>query len=670
MRPRAAPRTTHHVEVSGSKFKVQSYAPRITHYTLYALLLGVAFALRWQFLRTTNPYPDEFVTLLAMDMIRQKGVPVLPSGLFYEHGLLYSYLAAMASFLGDPLLWGRMVSLVFGLATVALTWLAGRRWFSPATGLLAATGLALAPAAVQWSGRVRMYALLQFLVLLAVWGLVEGLRRNRPALRWGAAGAYFAATLTQFAAVALLPPLVLAEAAIRHLRRERWYASPALWLRWGALGAATLVAFVVKRAGQPKGIAPLGAVNPAGGVWQVVQIYGDLSLDVGKSWAALAPFFLQPPVLVFSLFAAGLLLVALGAGIAGRRSPVVRGGAGIAFLGVLLVVTTLEMLFLVAPDRKDDKYLFMLLPVLLLLGAAGLSKLLERAGAQPNRPRTLALAALFGVALGWYARPEIAALLSDVGEDYTTAFIHVAAHWQPGDAVLTGTPAAAYHYLHRNDYYAVQAGGPYDYRILPGPNGQPVERWLGSPWIHTLDELNAVFRRQRVWLVLERWGLLVQYYDPLFMQNILAQTEFVREDNGVIVLRSLPDPRPLRETPAVPADALLAGTEGDSGQLKLLGYTLEGTRLTLYWQAQSPLRFDYTVFVNVQDEAGQTVTQVDHRPLGSVYPTTLWQPGQTIRETSTLDLPPGVYHLRVGMYRLETGERLWVPSDKTLQNMV
>ncbi|MFQ5578921.1 MAG: hypothetical protein ACE5G8_18235, partial [Anaerolineae bacterium] len=75
------------------------------------------------------------------------------------------------------------------------------------------------------------------------------------------------------------------------------------------------------------------------------------------------------------------------------------------------------------------------------------------------------------------------------------------------------------------------------------------------------------------------------------------------------------------------------------------------------------------VFVNAQDEAGQTVTQIDHRPLRSVYPTTLWQPGQIIRETGPLDLPPGVYRLRVGMYRLETGERLWVPSDETLQNM-
>jgi len=41
-----------------------------------------------------------------------------------------------------------------------------------------------------------------------------------------------------------------------------------------------------------------------------------------------------------------------------------------------------------------------------------------------------------------------------------------------------------------------------------------------------------------------------------------------------------------------------------------------------------------------------------------------------VRETSVLSLPPGEYRLRVGMYRLETGERLWVPDDTTMQNMV
>ena len=126
----------------------------------------------------------------------------------------------------------------------------------------------------------------------------------------------------------------------------------------------------------------------------------------------------------------------------------------------------------------------------------------------------------------------------------------------------------------------------------------------------------------------------------------------------------------LQPEPTVSADALLNGTTGDSGQLVMRGYTLEGGRLTLYWEAINPVILDYTVFVNIQAATGETVLQTDHAPLGSIYPTTLWPAGQLIRETSQLDLPAGQYHLRVGMYLLETGERLWVPSDETLQNMV
>jgi 4-amino-4-deoxy-L-arabinose transferase-like glycosyltransferase len=628
--------------------------------------LGIAFWLRWRFLQAANPYPDEFVTLLAMDMIRQKGAPILPSGLFYDHGLLYSYLAALASFFGESVLWGgRLTSLFFGLATLVLTYDFGRRWLSPAAGFLAAMGLSLTPVAIQWSGRVRMYALLQFLVLLTLWLMLEGLYHHRLKASWLAVGAYLGAMLTHFVAVPLLPPLGLAEIVTFRLKTKHWPIDRTFLLRGIAVGVAVAGAFLVKRAGQPKGIEPLASVNPAGGVWQVFQIYGDFSPNLSQSWAAISPFFLEPPVAVYSLFAlvvvSGFIISVVG-GIRGADSQRLAVG----FLTIVLAVTTLEMLFLVAPDRRDDKYLFMLLPVLLLLGAQGMT-LVWQWGAG-RIPLWIGAIALF-VVIGFYSRSQIIDLLANPGEDYEAAFNYVAEHWQPGDAVLTGTPTAAYYYLGRNDYYAVQLGGGYDYRLLPGPNGQ-VDRWLGSPRINTLADLNAIFTQGRVWLVLERWGLLSEYYEPFFGQNILAQTEFVREDNGVIVLKSLPDPKLLPEAPAVPADAALAGTEGDPGQLKLLGYTQEGERLTLYWQVQTPLVFDYTVFVNVQNDAGHTVRQTDHRPLGSIYPTTLWPPGQIIRETSRLDLSPGTYRLRVGMYRLETGERLWVPADETMQNMV
>jgi hypothetical protein len=123
-------------------------------------------------------------------------------------------------------------------------------------------------------------------------------------------------------------------------------------------------------------------------------------------------------------------------------------------------------------------------------------------------------------------------------------------------------------------------------------------------------------------------------------------------------------------------------------KVRLTGYTIEpedpapgqAVRLTLYWQALVPMPDDYTVFIHLREPGGGNVAQADHRPLGNVYPTSLWPVGETIREASdglggsTLfippDLPPGDYELWVGMYLLETGERLSVQNDTSGENAV
>ena len=69
-------------------------------YLTFLAVLLLAAGLRSRFIATVQLYPDEFVTLLAVKMIGQKGVPVMPSGLFYEHGLLFSYAGSIAAALG------------------------------------------------------------------------------------------------------------------------------------------------------------------------------------------------------------------------------------------------------------------------------------------------------------------------------------------------------------------------------------------------------------------------------------------------------------------------------------------------------------------------------------------------------------------------------------------
>jgi hypothetical protein len=102
------------------------------------------------------------------------------------------------------------------------------------------------------------------------------------------------------------------------------------------------------------------------------------------------------------------------------------------------------------------------------------------------------------------------------------------------------------------------------------------------------------------------------------------------------------------------------------GVISLLGYDLEPTNnslyLTLYWQAERITDANYTVFAHLLNPQGEIVTQQDGQPRGGTYPTSVWDEGEVVSDRHILPLdpalPPGKYTLTVGLYLLETGERL------------
>lgn len=110
--------------------------------------------------------------------------------------------------------------------------------------------------------------------------------------------------------------------------------------------------------------------------------------------------------------------------------------------------------------------------------------------------------------------------------------------------------------------------------------------------------------------------------------------------------------------PAFAEDAII----GDA--VRLLGFDVqrdgEAVQIDLHWQPLRPLDSDYTSFVQLLAASDEKVAQSDHQPGGVYYPTSLWQPGETLLDRHSLALPasapPGAYRLLVGMYRLVDGE--------------
>ncbi len=115
-----------------------------------------------------------------------------------------------------------------------------------------------------------------------------------------------------------------------------------------------------------------------------------------------------------------------------------------------------------------------------------------------------------------------------------------------------------------------------------------------------------------------------------------------------------------RRWPALPSGATPLAYDFADG-IQLLGFVRQGSTLHLYWRATHTPAHDYTVFVHLVDDLGKVVCSGDAMPLDGDFPTSLWPRGVLVPDVKSLDLtalPPGRYTLKVGLYRLETMQRL------------
>jgi 4-amino-4-deoxy-L-arabinose transferase-like glycosyltransferase len=92
--------------------------------------------------------------------------------------------------------------------------------------------------------------------------------------------------------------------------------------------------------------------------------------------------------------------------------------------------------------------------------------------------------------------------------------------------------------------------------------------------------------------------------------------------------------------------------------------------LTLFWRVRSAVAQDYKVFVHLERD-GVLAAQRDSQPACWQKPTNTWSPGDVIVDRHCLvvepEAPAGGYSLRIGLYLLDTGQRLDVfASDGTV----
>jgi hypothetical protein len=110
------------------------------------------------------------------------------------------------------------------------------------------------------------------------------------------------------------------------------------------------------------------------------------------------------------------------------------------------------------------------------------------------------------------------------------------------------------------------------------------------------------------------------------------------------------------ETTAQPNLGLrLVGAELDDHQAHWQAWA----RLRLWWQASQGLDERLKISARLLEGGGRVIGVVDAEPVGGAYPTTAWQPGETVADAYEIPLlsgtPPGDYRALIVIYDPDTG---------------
>jgi 4-amino-4-deoxy-L-arabinose transferase-like glycosyltransferase len=505
---------------------------------LIAVVVTIAIGFYWRlaYLQRISLHIDEFITILAAQMILEKGIPQLPSGLFYDNGLLFSYVvAAFIGSTGFSEAIARFPSIIFGLLSVAVTFRLGKRFFSPAVALLASALLALAPEAVMWGARSRPYAQLQLWAVVGIWALAEGFtcqwRGRWRALFWLA---MVAAALSHLVGVVLMLCSLAAALPARYLwTRREWQGRVdlrrqirSLWLD-GLLTVAVLGGMAaLTAAGKPVWIKPItGPASATEGLSLSALIHVDW-LDVAY---LMAPMLLRPQYLPWTILLLVNLLFLLYRAITRRlrrTDAILLYFQGVWFLSVLALT--------VGSPWHIPRYVFPLMPVFFLLGSYEMANAIRILSAQSFPRQALAgspwLAGIIVTLTSILLWAPVRQVTTRQEYGYDLAFRYIQNHWRKEDAIMSFNTPGCYVYLEQCDYYPTQIGA----WLLDTPAG-PVDRFSGAQWIESVAQLDAALARSpRTWYVIDDFRF-IERVAPELQEAILARFQPVFRKRGIQV---------------------------------------------------------------------------------------------------------------------------------------
>ena len=146
-----------------------------TAIVILIILLVSGIYLRFFNLGEPSFWVDELNHVYAGMSLSEGKEPVFPSGIVNIRAIIYSKFVGWSfSLFGVNEFSARFSSAVFGVLSIILIYIVGKKFFSRRVGLIAAFFITFAHPAIGWSRTCRMYTLFQLLFLLAVFLFHKG----------------------------------------------------------------------------------------------------------------------------------------------------------------------------------------------------------------------------------------------------------------------------------------------------------------------------------------------------------------------------------------------------------------------------------------------------------------------------------------------------------------
>ncbi len=611
------------------------------------------------------------------------------------HPPLYYYMLHLwVRIFGDSEIALRSLSAFAGTALVFVTYLLGAELFNRRVALIASFLAAMSPLQIHYSQETRMY------ILASLWSGVAVLFFLRFVKSWGAVG---------------LGRQARANAAASRARKVLYvslyvvFTTAALYTHYFTFTVplVTNLAYVLGMIAYRSLRRPMVIANWVAAQVVIATLYYPWLLLAGgqlATWPAVSEPF------SFSFLVGDLLRVfTLGLTAGVEMTPVVLG------LGLLLLLGAAPWQFALTRGRRPGLFVALLhrqlhsvVFVLVYLGVPILTIYVLSLTRPAYDPKFILLATpafclilARGVGAEWLGQTDPTGLKGrnsyEGGDTGWRGAADIARCTVTGVALLVVTVASArslgsYYFdeqYARDDYrgivrYITAAGGEGDAIILNAPGQVDVFSYYYQgplpvyplPGQRPLDEVKTeqaldsiVAEHERLFVLL--WG--TDESDPdRFIEGWLDRSSFKSLDswhgNVRLVMYSVPQEE-ISSQIQHPEELRLGE------KIAFLGYSVSSfevgagdiLQLTLFWQALDEVGERYKVFTHVLDARSHIVGQRDAEPVGGTRPTTTWEKGEIIADNYGVlvlpGTPPGEHQLEIGMYSLETGQRLPVLED-------